>query len=276
MSAARATAGDRSLRRRLRDAALVAAALVYFAALVIVPLVALARAMAPDGFGRVIADVSLLTVVSPLVVTLVIATLATAANVVFGTAVACVLVREETPGRRILDALVTLSFFVAPIVAGYAILLAAAPDSRVGAGADAAPLPPWLGLSASAAFASFPLFVRALEPSLARLRSEADDTTRIPGASGAASGWAGFWRVTVPGVRWGFARAVALSFACACGALGAFVGVTGAAPTGPRAATYAALEANRPGARTLVLLLLALAIALFAVARWAASLEQKD
>jgi sulfate transport system permease protein len=158
--------------------------------------------------------------------TLTVAPLAVALNLVFGVAAAWAVARFRFPGRALLVALIDLPFSVSPVVAGLAFVLLFGLQGYFGA---------WLrdhglkvifatpGLILATAFVTFPFVARELIPVLEAVGPEED----LAAVSLGASGWQMFWRVTLPNVKWGVLYGVILCNARAMGEFGAVYVVSG-------------------------------------------------
>ncbi len=163
-------------------------------------------------------------------VTLVLALGAVALNTVFGVALAWVLVRQRFRGQGVVNALIDLPFAVSPVVAGYMLILLFGRNGWArgltdGLGIQVAFALP--GMLLATTFVSLPFVVREVGPVLAQLGRDQEEAARTLGASA----WTTFWRVTLPGIRWGVLYGVSLTLARALGEFGA-VFVVGAAVIG--------------------------------------------
>ncbi|HXD85777.1 MAG TPA: sulfate ABC transporter permease subunit CysW [Urbifossiella sp.] len=158
--------------------------------------------------------------------TMVVAPVAVALNVVFGIAAAWVIARFRFPGRSILTTLIDLPFSVSPVVAGLLFVLIFGMN---------APLGEWLrehgyrvifappGIVLATAFVTFPFVARELIPMMEAVGPEEELAARSLGASG----WQLFWRITLPNIKWGLLYGVILCNARAMGEFGAVYVVSG-------------------------------------------------
>src|SRR5262247_107412 len=161
-----------------------------------------------------------------IVLTLTVAPVAVALNVVFGVAAAWAIARYEFPGRTILTTLIDLPFSVSPVVAGLIFVLLFGLQGYFG---------PWLrehhfkiifampGLILATAFVTCPFVARELIPVMEAVGTEEE----IGALSLGANGWQIFWRVTVPNIKWGLLYGVILCNARAMGEFGAVYVVSG-------------------------------------------------
>lgn len=104
----------------------------YLSIVVIVPLAAVTWKSGEDGVAGFWDTVASRQALSALVLTLVASLVVVAINVVMGTLVAWVLVRDEFPGKGIVNALVDLPFALPTIVAGLTLLALYGPKGPFG------------------------------------------------------------------------------------------------------------------------------------------------
>jgi sulfate transport system permease protein len=200
--------------------------------------------------------------------TLTVAPLAVAANVVFGVAAAWAIARFRFPGRTLLITLIDLPFAVSPVVVGLSLVLVFGMQGFLG---------PWLrehgvrvifawpGLVLATAFVTFPFVARELIPVLEAVGSDEE----VAALSLGASGWQMFWRVTVPNIRWGLIYGIILCNARAMGEFGAVYVVSGhvagQTDTMPLRVEKLFQEYNTPASFALASLLTLLALVTLAV-----------
>ena len=161
-----------------------------------------------------------------ILLTLIVAPISVAANVVFGVAAAWAVARFRFPGRTLLISLIDLPFSISPVVAGLMILLIFGMQGFLG---------PWLrehgirvafalpGLVLATTFVTLPFVARELIPVMEAVGDE-EETAAV---SLGANGWQMFWRVTVPNIKWGLLYGVILCNARAMGEFGAVYVVSG-------------------------------------------------
>jgi molybdate transport system permease protein len=226
-------------------------------AFLVLPLVALlVRAPWADLPARLVEPATL----DALRLSLLTATLATAACILLGVPLAWLLARVEFPGRRLARALVTLPLVLPPVVGGVALLLVFGRRGLVGS---------WWGIQlpfttagvvVAEAFVALPFLVVAVEYALlgADLRYEEAAVTL------GASRWTVFRRVTLPLVAPGVLAGTVLCWARALGEFGATITFAGNFPGRTQTmplAVYLALESDPAAAVVLSLLLLAVSVA---------------
>lgn len=205
---------------------LIGVVLAYVAFLILAPIAALVAGALQDGLGSALAALAAPDLLAAFGQTLSIGLIVVCVHVVFGTAVAWVLVRHRLPGRNLLNGLIDLPFAVSPVVVGYMLLLlfgrrgVLAPilqtlDIQV---AFAVP-----GMILATLFVSLPFMIRELMPILEEFDIEQERAAATLGASG----WQTFRLVTLPALRWGFVYGIVLTFARALGEFGAVLVIGG-------------------------------------------------
>ncbi len=206
---------------------LIAIALAYLIFLVGVPVAAIFVSAFARGPGEVLAQLSRPDVIQAFELTLLLALGAVGVNAVFGTIVAWVLVRQEFRGRSFLNGIVDLPFVVSPVIAGYMIILLFGRQGWFSGLVEATgvrvafALP---GMLLVTIFVSLPFTIREIMPVLRHIGNEPEAAAYTLGASG----WQTFWRVTLPGIRWGLLYGITLTLARALGEFGAVLVVGGA------------------------------------------------
>ena len=205
---------------------LISIAVGYVGVLVIAPLIALMTGALKEGIGAIITTLSQPEVVTSFWLTLLICFIVVIVHAIFGTIVAWVLVRDQFPGRSLINGLVDLPFAVSPVVVGYMLLLLFGRNGL---------LAPWLallnikiafalpGMILATLFVTLPFMIRELVPVLKALGVQQEQASATLGASG----WQTFWLVTFPGLRWGFIYGLTLTFARALGEFGAVLVIGG-------------------------------------------------
>jgi sulfate/thiosulfate transport system permease protein len=202
-------------------------ALLYVAALVLVPLVVIVYRTFEQGlgaFGDLFSDPD---AVHAFTLTAQVAGLAVVVNTVFGLGVSMLLARFRFPGRRLLDVLIDVPVSISPIVVGLALVLVYGSStgwfgsalSSIGFQVIYA-VP---GMVLATAFVSLPLVVREVLPVLQEVGTDQEVAARSLGANA----WQRFWRITLPAIRAGLLYGVVLSLARSLGEFGAVRVVSG-------------------------------------------------
>lgn len=201
---------------------------------------------------------------------LICASSATVACVVFGVPLAWLLARVDFPGRKLVRALVTVPLVLPPVVGGVALLLVFGRRGLVGQW-----LYEWFGVTIpfstagvvlAEAFVAMPFLVIAVEGAL----RGADTRYEEAAATLGAGRWTTFRRVTLPLVAPGIAAGTVLCWARALGEFGATITFAGNFPgrtqTMPLAVNLA-LETDLEAAIVLSLILLTVSVLILASLR---------
>jgi len=155
--------------------------------------------------------------------------LAAAANAVFGTLLAWVLVRYRFPGRRVIDAVVDFPFALPTAVAGLTLANLFGANGWLGRylvplGIQGAYTP--LGVVIALTFVGLPFAVRTLEPVLRSLEREVEEAAATLGAGRLRT----FVSVIAPALAPAVLTGFALAFARAIGEYGSIVFISGNLP----------------------------------------------
>jgi sulfate/thiosulfate transport system permease protein len=189
-----------------------------------------------------------LTLIASLIVVLI--------NAVFGTLIAWVLVRDEFPGKGIVNSLIDLPFALPTIVAGLTLLALYGPDSPVGVNVAYTRTAVVLALL----FVTLPFVVRAVQPVLLELDREMEQAAESLGAGR----FTVFRRIILPNLTPAILAGAGLAFARAVGEFGSLVLITANIPFKTQAASvfiFSMVESNNPVAASAVSVVL-LAVAL--------------
>lgn len=192
---------------------------LWFSILVLIPLAvvvgtALAGGLIP--FWNTLTNPQTLAAI---LLTLGQAALVTLLNVVMGTIIAFVLVRDAFPGRRLLEIIIDVPFALPTIVAGLVLLGLYGPRSPIGLDVANTRAAVFLAF----AFVTLPFVVRAVQPVLEELDPEVEQAARSLGASGRQT----LFRVVLPALAPAIAAGAALSFARAVSEYGSLVLISG-------------------------------------------------
>jgi sulfate transport system permease protein len=155
-----------------------------------------------------------------------IAAIAVPLNTVFGIGMALLLERGRFRGKALLGLLIDLPFAISPVVVGLMLVLVYGKSGWLGgtllqAGFQVIFSVP--GMVIATAVVSLPFVVRETMPVLRELGTDSEQAAATLGASP----WQSFWRVTLPGIRWGVVYGVVLTTARALGEFGAVSIVSG-------------------------------------------------
>ena len=247
------------MRRRLRAARRggglgLGLSTLYLSVIVLVPLAAVtvqAVAQSPSAFWDSVTNKTALTALG---VTLVVSVLVAVVGAVMGTVVAWVLVRDQFPGKRIINALIDLPFALPTVVAGLTLLALYGPDSPFGihlAYTRAIVLVALL-------FVTLPFVVRSVQPVLLEIDKEVEEAAASLGANNGVI----FRRVVLPALRPAILSGAALAFARSVGEIGSLVLIVGKVQIAS-IVIFADIESDAPQAAaslSLVLILLSLLV----------------
>ena len=182
-------------------------------------------------------------------------------NALFGTLIAWVLVRDEFPGKGIVNSLIDLPFALPTIVAGLTLLLFYGPDSPVGIDLAFTRASVVVALL----FVTLPFVVRAVQPVLLELDTEMEQAAESLGASKLTV----FRRIVLPNLTPAIIAGAGLAFARAVGEFGSLVLITGNIPFKTQASSvliFSLVESDAPesaAAVSIALLVIALVVLLF-------------
>lgn len=197
-------------------------ALLWFSVLVLIPMamvVATAGSEGWTGFWHVVTNSQTFAAVR---LTVAEALLVTAVNVVMGTLIAWVLVRDRFPGKAILDVVIDVPFALPTVVAGLVLLSLYGPESPLGVDVANTRVAVFLAL----AFVTLPFIVRTVQPVLEELEADVEEAAASLGATRLTT----FWRVILPSLVPSIAAGAALSFARAISEYGSLVLLSGNLP----------------------------------------------
>ena len=191
----------------------------FLSLVVLLPIAALVATGVRPGF---VEAVTAPQAKAALVFTVGVSLVVAAIDVVAGLLVAWVLVRDEFPGRGLVDALVDLPFALPTIVAGLTLLALYGQDSPLGL--DLAYSRP--GVALALLFVTLPFVVRSVQPVLAAVDREAEEAAACLGAGR----WTTFRRIVLPALRPALVGGGAQAFARALGEFGSVVLISGNLP----------------------------------------------
>jgi sulfate transport system permease protein len=204
--------------------------------------------------------------------TLTVSVIVTVINAVMGTLIAWVLVRDEFPGKGVVNALIDLPFALPTIVASIVLLALIGANSPVGLDLVATH---W-AIGIALLFVTLPFVVRSVQPVMLELDRDAEQAAASLGASNATI----FRRIVLPALAPALISGAGLAFARAVGEYGSVVLVSGNTPRNQVASQYIAdrIETDQPAAAaamsvTLLLITFAVLLVLRVVAHRRTSRE---
>jgi sulfate transport system permease protein len=235
-------------------------AVLWLSVIVLLPLAAMTFTALSGGVGDLWEAITAPAALAALRVTLIASAVVAVANVVMGTLVAWVLVRDDFRGKGLVNALIDLPFALPTIVASIVLLSLYGPYSPIGVQLNATTP----GLAVALAFVTLPFVVRAVQPVLL----EADREVEEAAASLGASNLTVFRRVVLPTLLPAVVSGGGLAFARAIGEYGSVVLIGGNIPGLTQVASQyiqQQIEIDRPvnAAAVSVVLLLVSFVVLF-------------
>jgi sulfate/thiosulfate transport system permease protein len=241
---------------------------LYLSLIVLIPLAAVVSKAFENGWDGFWSAVTSPEAVAALKLTVIVSFIVVAINAVTGTVIAWVLVRDDFPGKGIVNSLIDLPFALPTIVAGLTLLALYGPRSP--AGIDVAYTRVAVGLALL--FVTLPFVVRAVQPVLIELDPEMEEAA----ASLGASPFTVFRKIILPNLWPAILAGVALGFARSIGEFGSLVLISGNLPFKTEVASvfiFGQIESNRvTGAAAVSVVLLAVAflvlLAISAISRW--------
>jgi sulfate/thiosulfate transport system permease protein len=197
-------------------------ATLYLSLIVLIPLAAVVWRSAEDGWGAFWASVTTPESWSALKLTIGASVIVALVNLVMGTLIAWVLVRDSFPGKQVVDMLIDLPFALPTIVAGLVLLALYGPNSPVGINLAYARA----GVVVALLFVTLPFVVRTVQPVLLELDTEMEQAAASLGASNGMI----FRRIILPNLIAAMLSGTALAFARAISEFGSTVLISGNLP----------------------------------------------
>jgi sulfate transport system permease protein len=200
----------------------VGVAMVWLSVIVLLPLAAIVWQSVGGGWQAFWLAVTSNAALESFRVTLTISAGVTVVNMVFGLLIAWVLVRDEFPGKRLVDVIIDLPFALPTIVASLVLLALYGNHSPVGLHLQHTG---W-GVAVALAFVTLPFVVRAVQPVLLEIDHETEEAAASLGARNATI----FTTVVLPSLTPVLLTGAGLTFARAIGEFGSVVLIGGAVP----------------------------------------------
>jgi len=241
-----------------------ALATAYLSLVVLIPLAAVVAESTTGGPAAFWEAVTSAQAFAAMRFTVLVSLLVVAVNVASGTLIAWVLVRDDFPGRRIVNALIDLPFALPTIVAGLVLLALYGP---------AGPAPFDIGFTRAAValallFVTLPFVVRSVQPVLMELDREMEEAATSLGARPRTV----FARIVLPNLVPAIAAGAGLAFARALGEFGSVVLISGNIPFKTEVASvflFGQIESdNTAGAAAVSVVLLVLSFVLLLFVSW--------
>ena len=246
---------------------------LYLSVLVLLPLAALTDKSLSGGLGYFWEQVSQPQAVNSLELTLIASLIVVLINGFFGTILAWLLVRDEFPGKAVVNAVIDLPFALPTIVASLIL---------IELWGDKSPFGVHIALTQAAVvvallFVTLPFVVRAVQPLLMEMDREMEEAA----ASLGAGGFTVFRRIVFPNLLPGLGAGIALAYARALGEYGSVLLFAGGLPSTMVSSVFIRQQiesGNETGAAAVSVVLLAASLACLAavslIQRWSARHER--
>ncbi|HKY15782.1 MAG TPA: sulfate ABC transporter permease subunit CysT [Microthrixaceae bacterium] len=230
--------------------------MLWFSLLVLIPLAAVVATAAAGGWDQFWTTVTNEQTLAAIRLTLGGAVLVTMLNVVMGTAIAWVLVRDRFWGKSVLDVLIDIPFALPTVVAGLVLLSLYGAQGPLGVDVANTRAAVFLAF----AFVTLPFVVRTVQPVLAELDRDVEEAAASLGASRITT----FRRIILPALAPAIAAGAALSFARAVSEYGSLVLLSGNLPFQTEVTSVRILSSiendNRAGAAAVATVLLLISL----------------
>ncbi|MEA2348952.1 MAG: sulfate/thiosulfate transport system permease protein [Thermoleophilaceae bacterium] len=233
-------------------------AAAYLGLIVLIPLAAVAWRAVSGGTDSFIQAVVNPQAMATLQLTLILALIVVAINAVMGTLIAWILVRDDFPAKRIVNALIDLPFALPTIVAGLTLLALYGPKSPFGLNLAYTQA----GILLALLFVTLPFTVRAVQPVLLELDRDMEEAAASLGASSPVI----LRRIILPTLLPAILTGSGLGFARAIGEFGSVVLISGNIPFKTEVASvnvFTQIQNDDPGsaaAVSVVLLVISLVV----------------
>jgi sulfate/thiosulfate transport system permease protein len=197
-------------------------AAAYLGLVVLIPIAAVALKAFDNGLDGFVAAVADPQSVAAIKLTFALAFVVVAINAVMGTVIAWMLVRDNFPGKKLVDSLIDLPFALPTIVAGITLLTLYGPKSPFGLNLAYTQV----GIVLALLFVTLPFVVRSVQPVLLELDRDMEEAAASLGASPVAI----LRRIILPNLSPAVLAGTALGFARALGEFGSVVLISGNVP----------------------------------------------
>lgn len=192
---------------------------LWFSVLVLLPLAAVVAVAVNGGWEGFLTTLTNPQTAAAIELTVLTSLAVAVLNVVMGTLIAWVLVRERFRGSRLLEVIIDVPFALPTIVAGLVLLALYGPSSPIGVNVANTRTAVFLAF----AFVTLPFVVRSVQPVLEQLDREAEQAAHSLGASAGVT----FRRIVLPALIPAIAAGAALSFARGVSEYGSLVLLSG-------------------------------------------------
>lgn len=241
-----------------------ALATAYLSLVVLIPIAAVFAESMTDGWAGFWKAISAPQAIAAVKFTVIVSAIVVAINVVTGTLIAWVLIRDDFPGKRTVNALIDLPFALPTIVAGLTLLALYGPKGPAPVDIGFTKI----GVAAALLFVTLPFVVRSVQPVLMELDREMEEAAQSLGAGG----FRVFRSIILPTLLPAIASGAGLGFARALGEFGSVVLISGNIPFKTEVASvflFGQIESNNTrGAAAVSVVLLVLSFVLLLAVSW--------
>ena len=205
---------------------LIGLAIFYMGFLILAPIFSLVRGAFRDGFQAVLQSLSSTDLLESLLLSVQIALGVVLVQVIFGSLVAWILVRQDFPGKSLLNGLIDIPFAISPVVVGYMLLLLFGRNGYLNPILErldvqiAFAVP---GMFLATLFVSLPFMIREMMPVIEALDRQQEYAAETLGANI----YTIFSRIIFPQLKNGLIYGMTLTFARALGEFGAVLVIGG-------------------------------------------------
>lgn len=246
-------------------------AALWLTVIVLLPLAAITTGAFDDGWNGFWDAISAPAAVDTLRITVLMSVVVALINVLFGTIIAWVLVRDEFPGKGFVNAIIDLPFALPTIVASLVLLSLYGPNSPIDV--HLAATEP--GVIIALTFVTLPFVVRQVQPVLLELDRDVEEAAAVLGAGNAMI----FRRIVLPALVPSILTGMGLAFTRAIGEFGSVVLIGGNIPGKTQVASQyiqQQIEVDQPvNASAVSVVLLVIAFVVLLLLRLAGRSQQR-
>jgi sulfate transport system permease protein len=234
---------------------------LWLSIMVLLPLAVLTVRSTDEGLAQFWESATTGPALDALVLTVVASLIVVVINVFAGTAIAWMLVRDEFPGKRLVNTLIDLPFALPTIVAGLTLLALYGEDSPI---VDISYT--HTAIVVALLFVTLPFVVRAVQPTLMELDRDMEEAA----ASLGANRWTTFRRIVLPNLMPAIFAGAALAFARAIGEFGSLVLIAANIPVASVFIFNRIENGDTTGATALSVMLLLISLVILLAIGWLA------
>jgi sulfate transport system permease protein len=189
---------------------------LWLSVMVLLPIAALVTRSFDEGLAEFWDEVTRPEALAALELTLLVSFAVVVVNMIMGTLIAWVLIRDEFPGKGILNSIIDLPFALPTIVTGLTLIALYGANGIVGLDNFVATK---LGVITALLFVTLPFVVRAVQPTLLELDRDMEEAASSLGARPLTT----FRRIVLPNLTPAIFAGGALAFARAVGEFGSLI-----------------------------------------------------